>query len=78
MGLPKRVKELEERVAALEGRPKAPAADACPLCGEPMKVTASGADPLWGTFGVQQRTLTCTNAECGHTEKREFDPNKQA
>ena len=75
--MPERLKALEDRVAALEARPKAPAADACPLCGEAMKVTASDAHPIFGTFGVQERTLTCTNGACGHSEKREFDPSKQ-
>ena len=77
MGLPKRVKELEERIAALEGRPKAPAAEACPHCGAPMTVTASRPDPMFGTFGVQEQTLACSNAGCGNIEHRQFDPNKQ-
>ena len=50
--------------------------EACPICqmGR-LKVTASRAHPVFGTFGHQERTLTCTNADCGHSEKRKYDPS---
>lgn len=75
--LPKRLRDLEERVAKLEGRPAAKPADACPICGEAMKVTASRPHPLWGSMaGIKEQTLTCTSPDCGHTDTREFDPAK--
>ena len=50
--------------------------EACPICqlGR-LKVTASHLHPVFGTFGHQERTLTCTNADCGHSEKRKYDPS---
>lgn len=75
MGLPKRVKELEERVAALEAKPAAKPAEACPLCDAPMKVTAVEDDPTFGVFGVKEHTLTCSS--CGHVETRQIDPRKR-
>lgn len=75
MGLPKRVKELEERVAALEARPAAKPAEACPLCDAAMKVTAVDEDPIFGVFGQQRHTLTCVG--CGHSEERKVDLAKR-
>jgi hypothetical protein len=31
-----------------------------------------------GVFRVQERTLTCNNTECKHTELRNFDPDKKS
>ena len=75
MGLPKRLKELEDRVAALEGKPAAKAAEACPLCEAPMKVTRVEDDPVFGVMGLKEHTLSCT--ACPHTETRQVDPKKQ-
>ena len=51
--------------------------DYCPLCNSGrLKVTAVKAHPqrLLNQSGVQERTLTCQNPECGHEEKRTHDP----
>ncbi|KQP02635.1 hypothetical protein ASF26_14495 [Methylobacterium sp. Leaf93] len=74
MGLPKRLQELEDRVAALEGKPTAKAAEACPLCESPMKVTRVEEHPVFGILGAKEHTLTCTG--CTHTETRRVDPSK--
>lgn len=63
------IKRLQAEIDALKS------GEACPLCGSGrLKVTASRADPTFGVFGHQQRTLTCQNAECGHSEKRKVVP----
>lgn len=73
--LPRRVKELEARVDALEGKEtRETSPTACPTCGAAMHVTAESADPTFGTFGVKQRTLTC--GDCGETVKRQWEPGK--
>lgn len=72
--LPKRVKELEERVAALEGKNIKPHAPACPICGEAMQTTAVRPNRKLGFAGVQRHTLTCA---CGHSEERLVDPHKR-
>ncbi|WP_246733481.1 hypothetical protein [Methylobacterium sp. BTF04] len=76
MGLPKRLKELEDRVAALEAKPAAVAGPACPICQAPMRTTAVTADPTFGDMGLQQHSLACTR--CAHAETRQVDPNKAA
>lgn len=75
MGLPKRLKDLEERVAALEAKPAKPVGEPCPLCDEPLKVTAVEDDPTFGVMGVTRHTLTCSG--CGHVETRQVDPRKR-
>jgi hypothetical protein len=74
--LPKRLRDLEERMAALEATPPKKAGEPCPLCDEPMKVTAVEEDPIFGVMGMKVHTLTCTGAECSHTETRQIDPKK--
>lgn len=69
--LPKRIAELEARVAVLEGRPTRTSA-ACPICGEAMKVTAVKPDHTFGEMGVQRHSLSCD--ACGHQEERQVDP----
>lgn len=63
------ISELKRVIAELKsGEP-------CPLCENgTLKVTASRDDPHFGIFGVQKRTLTCTNPDCSHTEHRQHDP----
>ncbi len=51
---------------------KAPPSEPCPLCEQPMKRTKVEPDPQFAFAGLQQHTLECS---CGHTEKRQFDPN---
>lgn len=70
LALPRRVAELEARVAALEGR-TVKAGVTCPICGATMMVTAAQPDPLFGDFGVQQHTLSCPG--CSHSEKRQVE-----
>ena len=67
-----RISDLEKSLAELKsGEP-------CPICHQGvLQVTASRAHPQFGVFGHQERTLTCTNAECGHSEKRRHDPSKK-
>jgi hypothetical protein len=74
VGLPKRLAELEARVAALEGRTKVPNGPTCALCGAPMKVTKVVDDPVFGEMGLKQHHLACTS--CGHSETRQVDPTR--
>ncbi|UYN99817.1 MAG: hypothetical protein KIT02_00815 [Devosia sp.] len=49
--------------------------ESCPICQSGrLKVTASNAHPQFGVFGHQERTLTCDNSSCGHTELRKYVP----
>ena len=66
-----------KREYAEDPKQKARAAlEDCPICriGK-LAVVAVGPDPTFGRVGLQQRTLKCDNKECGHTEKRQHDPN---
>lgn len=75
VGLPARVRALEERITALEGKGRRGSQPPCPLCGSGMLATSKvEADPLFGGFGMQLHTLVCDNADCSHTETRQFDP----
>jgi len=79
---PARVDELEERLAALEGRlaptPGDPSLPLCELCREGrMKTIAIKDDPKFAFAGLKRHTLKCQNAACGHTETRQVDPNKR-
>lgn len=63
------IKKLQAEIDTLKS------GETCPLCGVGrLQVTASRADPTFGVFGHQQRTLTCQNAECGHSEMRKIVP----
>ena len=70
--LPKRVEELERRLAAIEAAPKKPADPECPLCHAPMKVTKVEPHRVFGPMGVQNHTYACT--ACNHKEERKIDP----
>jgi uncharacterized protein with PIN domain len=66
-----KIHELERAVRAARNE------ELCPMCETGiLKVTASREDPIFGVFGVQERTISCTNSDCGHTEKRQYDPKK--
>jgi len=75
VGLPKRVAEMEARLAALEGGSKssrAPSATDCPKCHATMIVEAEDDDPIFGTFGMKQHILRCE--VCGNRATRQFNP----
>lgn len=76
--LPEKVDALESRIAALEAEiSKRPSLETCPVCNSgKLKVTAVRPHAELGPVGLQERTLKCDNATCGHTEKRMHDPNK--
>ena len=77
-GLPKRVAELERKVAALEAAAKGgaqrPTGRECPVCGAEMRVTAETPDPTFGVLGVKLHSLKC--GECGTAAQRQFEPGK--
>lgn len=67
-----KIRELEAIIETLK------LGESCPICGTGrMKVTASKAHPHFAFAGVQERTLTCQNPECKHTEKRMHDPDNR-
>lgn len=77
MTLPKRVAELEARVATLEtkaGTRNAPAANECPRCGAVMRFEEEHDDPIFGDMGMKQHILVCD--ACGQTTKRQYTPSK--
>src|ERR1700676_1875626 len=77
--LPDQVDALQARVLALEEElRKRPSLEKCPICGSgDLKITKVGPQPASvGRLGVQERTIRCDNANCGHTEKRIHDPEK--
>ncbi len=79
-GMPAEIEGLQARVAALEALVKTrPAAETCPLCNSgSLKVTSVKPHPIFGDVGgLQERTMKCDNSSCGHTETREYDPNKR-
>ena len=66
------IKKLNETITALRS------GDICPICETGrMKVTASRPHPQFAFAGVQERTATCQNPSCNHTERQYYDPNKQ-
>ena len=65
------ISELQAKIDALTS------GDNCPLCQDGrLKITASRPHPDLGTFGVQERTITCQNSSCNHAEKRLYVPQK--
>lgn len=69
-------KQIRELKDALES---SKSGEQCPMCDEGrMKVTASRPHPHFSFAGVQERTVTCQNSACGHSEARLYDPNKTA
>jgi hypothetical protein len=54
------------------------ALEPCAICGTGrLKVVKIGEHPVMGPVGLQEKTLTCDNSECRHTEKRMHDPMKR-
>lgn len=77
VGLPKRIAELEARIAALEtmkATQAAPGATDCPLCGAKMTVTKESPDGPFAAFGHKRHHMRCDN--CGHTTDRKFIPGE--
>lgn len=77
VGLPKRLAELEARVAALEkaaGKPKAAGSEACPKCGATLTLQDEIEHPTFGTMGVKRRLFLC--AACGQRAERDWSPGK--
>jgi hypothetical protein len=74
--LPEQVAALQARVSALEvDLQKRPSLERCPICSAgDLKVTGVNPHPSLGAVGIQERTMRCDNAACGHTEKRIHDP----
>lgn len=77
-GLPKRVAELERKVAALETVASAAAAKPtgkeCPICGATMKVIKEIPDPHFAFAGMKVHQMQCN--ECGEQTTRTFEPGK--
>jgi len=77
-GLPKRLAELERRVAELESKAVAslPTTDpkACAICGATMKVVREAPHPTFDFAGVKIHHMSCP--ECGTTASRDFRPGK--
>lgn len=75
-GLPKRVAELEAKVATLEaklGGPTVPAGLRCPICGETMRVVSERPHPTFGVMGHKVHDTECPN---GHKSSRDYTPGK--
>lgn len=72
---PGRLDELEKRVEALEKALKNGVPDACPLCGQPLKVTDSRPhfDPSLGNRGVVLQKTACT--ACTYSGEKLIDPH---
>ncbi len=50
--------------------------DTCPVCrAGKMQTLRVKKHPTFGDLGVQEKTLRCDNAACGHDEERMHDPN---
>ena len=65
-----RIRELERLVVELKS------GETCPVCQNgTLKTRSVKAHPTFGEVGVQEKTLVCSNPECGHTEKRIHDPS---
>jgi hypothetical protein len=78
VGLPKRVADLERKVAALETVSLAAAAKPtgkeCPICGATMKVIKETPDPDFAIAGMKVHEMRCD--ECGEQTTRTFEPSK--
>ena len=77
-GLPKRIAELERKVAALEttasAKAAAPTGKECPICGATMKVVSEAGHPTFAFAGVKVHQMRC--GECGSETRRNFEPGK--
>lgn len=79
--LPRRLTELEARVAALEATKSAlpppkpiDPAKACPMCGTEMKVTAESDHPTFHYAGMKTHQMRCP--DCNYSATRDFSPAK--
>jgi hypothetical protein len=72
MGLPRRVADLEARLAALEGANPAPGRMPCAICGAALRVVSEAPHPQFGVFGQKVLALHCD--ACGADTTRDFDP----
>lgn len=75
--LPKRLADLEARIAALEkaaGKPNTAGADACPKCGATMTLQSETEHPHFGVMGVKRRMFLCD--ACGTSAERDWSPSK--
>lgn len=75
--LPKRLAELEARVATLEksaGKPNAAGAEACPKCGATLSLQEELPHPTFGRMGVKRRVFLCD--ACGRQAERDWSPGK--
>lgn len=76
--LPKRVTELEQKVAALEEAAAkgkaAPTGRECPLCGTDMKVVQERPHRSFAFAGLKTHVLECP--ACGNKAERDFKPGQ--
>lgn len=75
--MPKRIAELEARVAALEAGKAAhpaPGPTDCVKCHATMVVVSEAPHPTTGAFGHQEHSLRCDN--CGNISTRRFIPGE--
>jgi len=73
--LPKRVAELEARLAALEKKPTvASHIGTCATCGAPARIVDVRDHPIFGEMGMKLRTVECEN---GHRQDYRWDPSKE-
>ena len=73
--LPKKVEELENRVAMLEKALQNNSANVCPSCGaQTFRVIKSEPHPMVGQLGIVNRTYECS--QCGFKETHTVDPSK--
>jgi transposase len=77
-GLPKRVAELERKLAALESAASdiaaKPTGKECPICGATMKVVKETPHPDFAFAGMKVHRMRC--GECGEETNRDFEPGK--
>ena len=73
--MPETIHDRDLRINELEGRIDTLTSGAtCPICKTgKLSVSASHAHPIFGDFGVQERTLKCDTYS--HIEKRLYDPD---
>lgn len=70
---PAKVRDLEARVAALEGKILRAPGEACPKCGAyAFRVTKSSPHPTMGSLGAINRDMKCE--DCGFKETKLVTP----
>lgn len=74
---PARIKDLELRVADLEGRLRRAPGEACPKCGAlSFRVESSSPSGHMGDLGVIDRVYACQEPDCDFREKRVVTPGR--